>query len=387
MALSFPPNPVIGQQYQAPNGFTYTWDGTRWNASSGTGGSGGGGGGGGASIIFSNGTIVTATATSIDFVGNAVTATSSGTAVTVSIQGTATTAALGLIKLGTGLTGLDDGTVTVDPSNLANWTDSYTIQNSTDSTSILTASGTRDNIDAVVQPKGAGANQATSDGDKRGQYATDWQKVPLTFNRVASGNYAVIGGGSGNKASALHAVIIGGNDNTADSDYSTVLGGRNGRTDGITGAVIIPGNAATIPVQAGIYMLSAETTDNNVVTLTTDGTGIPTATNQLTLKDNTAMYIRGTVVAKEFEKYRGEVWSWHFEGAIRRDVGSTTTDFSPAGLLPVINLTTGINTASNWLLTLDIDNTNGSLVVAARGGSAQRVRWSCRIDTTEVRDA
>ena len=32
MALNFPTNPYVGQQYDAPNGIIYTWDGTKWNA-------------------------------------------------------------------------------------------------------------------------------------------------------------------------------------------------------------------------------------------------------------------------------------------------------------------------------------------------------------------
>jgi len=32
MALNFPPNPYVGQQYDAPNGSIYTWDGTKWNS-------------------------------------------------------------------------------------------------------------------------------------------------------------------------------------------------------------------------------------------------------------------------------------------------------------------------------------------------------------------
>ena len=32
MALNFPPNPYVGQQYDASNGAVYTWDGTKWNS-------------------------------------------------------------------------------------------------------------------------------------------------------------------------------------------------------------------------------------------------------------------------------------------------------------------------------------------------------------------
>jgi hypothetical protein len=384
MALSFPPNPVIGQQYQAPNGYTYTWDGSRWSASQGTGGSGGGGGAGGAAIVFSNGVLVTQTATSLNFVGAVVTATSSGSAVDVNINLPATTSTLGVVKVGPTLTIDVDGILNSTAGNLANWEESSQYHNWTDGASIFTPVSIKDNVDAVIATKGSGSHRGTADGAVRGQFATDWQKVLGSFDKIASGNYSIIGGGSLNKAAGLHSIVVGGNNNTADSDYSVVLGGHNGNTNGITGATIIAGGTPAYS-QGGVYILSAETFDDNIVQLTTDGASA-TSSNQITLKDNTAVYVRGIVVAKEYQKYRGEVWSWKFEGVVRRDVGSTTTDFAPSGLLPNIMLTPGTNTASNWLLTLDIDNQSGNLVVEAHGGAAQHVRWSARIDTVEVND-
>jgi hypothetical protein len=382
MALSFPLNPQIGDQYQAPNGTTYTWDGIRWNASSSSSGSSGGGSGGGAAIVFSNGTLVTTTATSLNFVGSVVTATNSGTAVSVNINIPATTSTLGVVKVGPSLVVAQDGQLDTLSGNF--WAANINVANTSQANTYWTPVGSQSDIDATILPKGTGANRASTSGDLRGQFATDWQKVLGGNDKVASGSYAIIGGGSLNKASGLHSIVVGGNNNIADSDYSTVLGGRNGTTNGITGATIIAG-ATPAYAQGGIYILGADTVDDSITTLTTDGaTAIPA--NQITLKDNSALYIRGIVVAKEYQKYRGEVWSWKFEGVVRRDVGSTTTDFAPSGLLPNIMLTPGINTASNWLLTLDIDNQTGSLVLEARGGAAQHVRWSARIDTTEVYD-
>ena len=394
MALSFPLNPLVGQTYTGPNGVTYQWDGSKWVAQGTSSGSGGGGGGGGgASSIFSNGTLITTTATQIDFVGSTVTATSSGTLVSVriSLPNPATTSSLGVVKVGPTLTVTGDGTLNSIAGNLADWTESYQGRSITNAASIFTAIGTVDNIDAALVTKGTGAHLGSSGGNSRGQYATDWQKVTGSVDNVASGDYAVIGGGSLNKASQLHSIVIAGNNNLADATYSTVLGGRGGNTNGITGATIIPGaaglqHASSGVAQAGVYLLSGESFNNSVITLTTDGTGSPTSNNQLTLKDNSAVHFRGMVIAKEYQKYRGEVWTWTFEGAIRRDVGSTTTDFAPSAILPPISLQYGINTASNWGLLLDIDNQHGALVIKARGGSTQHIRWVCRLDTIETSD-
>ena len=104
MALSFPINPQIGDEYVAPNGYIYTWDGTRWLVS------------GSADLqyvgaplsIEDEGVSLTTSTISINFVGNGVDVASTSTgSVTVTIQAvpltTATTATLGGIRLGHGL--------------------------------------------------------------------------------------------------------------------------------------------------------------------------------------------------------------------------------------------------------------------------------------------
>lgn len=395
MALSFPPNPQPGDLYQAPNGTTYVWNGTYWAAQSSGGGSGGGAGGGsgGAAIVLANGTTVTYTATSLNFVGAVITASVTGTSVSINVNHPATTSSLGVVQVGPTLTIDGAGVLNSQPGNLADWTESVHSYNSTDGSSIFTPTGSKDNLDAVIAVKGLGAHVGVNDGNKRGHYATDWQKIIVNQDAVASGDYAVIGGGSLNKATSVHSVIIGGNKNLSDSNYGVVLGGNSGHTAGIVGAVVIPGFATggvrteVGGVQGGVYMFGGETTDGSFHTMTTDGSFTPTAANQLTLRDNTAIHFTGKVVAKEFKKYRGEVWSWTFEGTIRRDVGSTTTDFIPSAVAPVVSVVQGISTASGWQCVLDIDNANGSLVIKAKGNASQTIRWACRLDTVEVHDA
>lgn len=390
MALSFPSNPTIGQQYQASNGFTYTWNGTVWEASVGSGGSSGGGSsGGGAAIVFTNGTLVTQTATSLNFVGSVVTATNSGTAVTIDIVNPATPTSLGLVQIGLGLNVTQSGIISVANQY---WQASSEIYNSTDSVNIYTPTGSSVNISTAIVPTGAGASLATTIGNERGQYATDWQKVLTNNIQVASGNYSVIGGGSLNAATNLHAVIVGGNKNLADGEYTTILGGQSGATRGITGATIIPGaatgGARGTPgtAQAGFYMFGAETYDSNLVTMTTDGTNSVSTSNQLILVDNSAYYIKGKIIAKAYQTYRGQVSSWTFEGAIRRDVGSTTTDFVPSAVAPVVNLTGNLSTSSNMIVNLNINNALGSLEINVAGLASTHIRWACLLETVEITD-
>lgn len=396
MALSFPTNPIPNQIYQAPNGVTYVWNGSYWaNSGGGSGGAGSGGsgsGGGGASVVLANGTTVTYTATSINFIGSVVTATNSGTNVLLYINNTATTSTLGLVQVGNTLNISGTGVLNANPGNLTYWQESFVNYNTdTNSASILSAISSLPNADAIIIPKGAGAHVGAASGNQRGQYATDWQKIN-TATSIASGNYAVIGGGSFNKASGLLSTIPGGSKNLADAPYSIVLGGQSGSTNGITGAVIIPGfatgglYASPGGAQGGVYMFGGQTTDNGYYTLTTDGSLSPTAGNQLTLKDNSAIHVRGMIVAKQYQTYRGKTEGWFFEGILRRDVGSTTTDFVPSSVAPTI---TSINTisTSGWAVNLNINNSIGSLVIQVKGSTSTQVRWSCRLDTVEVFDA
>ena len=108
------------------------------------------------------------------------------------------------------------------------------------------------NADIALVAKGTGATLAqvpdgtVAGGDKRGIYATDWQKLRSFQTHVASGNYSVIsggernrsttdycsvGGGYANDASNIRATIGGGYINTASGNSATVAGGnQNGAT-------------------------------------------------------------------------------------------------------------------------------------------------------------
>ena len=108
---------------------------------------------------------------------------------------------------------------------------------------LATGSGT--NIDAVFQPKGTGAflaqlpDSATTGGNKRGCYAVDLQMIRPAAACVASGPFASIAGGCGNKAGECGFVgggvlnsasywgsVTGGCSNSANSNWAHVGGGH-----------------------------------------------------------------------------------------------------------------------------------------------------------------
>jgi len=216
MALSFPPNPQPGDTYVAPNGYTYTWDGSKWYVSS----SGQSSGGSGPFTVKDEGNIVNTATTILNFVGSAITATSTGSQVNITVSAqeltTATTSTLGGVKIGTGINIDSSGTISVQ-EGLSYWVESNTVVDSSQTAIVsLLVSGTQTNIDAVIKAQGLGAIANDDAGDKRGEYAVDWQKIRTNTADVASGNYSVISGGSFNKASGLHSIIIGGNNNVND---------------------------------------------------------------------------------------------------------------------------------------------------------------------------
>ena len=391
MALSFPPNPDIGDTYVAPNGYTYTWDGTKWYVSS----SGTSSGGSGPFTVKDEGNIVNTTTTILNFVGNAITATSTGSQVNITVSAqdltTATTATLGGVKIGTGISITSSGTISVR-EGLQYWTESKTVVDSSQTAVVsLIVTGTQTNIDAVLKAQGLGAVANDDTGNKRGEYAVDWQRIRSTADQVASGNFSVIAGGSFNQATGLHSVVVGGNNNTADADYALVLGGVNGNARGIKGAVIVPHYAtggqsnSSGKIQTGHYLLGGDTVlSASPVDLTTDSSGNIDATNQITLVDNSAIYFSGTVIAKElYPTANPEIVVWDLKGTVYRNAGNSTTN-----LLSIVNPTIiNGNTATTWQLSVSTENNIGCLLVQVQGPSDKQVRWVAKIETIELADA
>jgi len=391
MALSFPPNPSIGDTYQAPNGYTYTWDGTKWYVSS--GGSGGGGGGGAGSLtVEKDGVTVNSSATSLDFIGVWFTVTSSLSNALIEITPPiATTSSLGTVKIGSGIFIDGQGSISVN-EGLYYWDESYSIIVNTQSAVIsLFPNAGQPNIDAVYGTKGSGATVGSTGGNKRGEYATDWQKVRGQNYQVASGDYSVISGGSFNEASALHSVVIGGNLNINTGSYGVILGGSRGTTRGIIGSVVTPGFATgglqgePGAMQTSVFVLGGYTYSSSPIRLSTNGNPTPSASNQIAAGDNSSMWFKGTVMARDQISKDTAVWS--FEGLMTQSTGSNTTDFYPPGVPPTVTKVTATSTATNsWDIVLDIDNITGCLVVEATGDAVNELRWAGKVETIEITD-
>jgi hypothetical protein len=391
MALSFPVNPQIGDTYVAPNGYTYTWDGTKWFVSS----SGQTAGGTSPITIKDEGVAVNTQTTTINFIGSAITATTTGSQVNITVTAepltTATTSTLGGVKIGSGIS-INNGVISVR-EGLQYWTESKTVVDETASTISLIVNSIETNVTAVIKSKGSGATTNDAAGDFRGEFAVDWQRIRGADTEVASGNFSVISGGSFNKATGLHSVVVGGNNHTNDADYAVILGGVNGNTRGIKGAVITPGLAtggasnANGTIQSGLYILGGETASSSPISLTTDGNPTVTAQNLLTLVDNSAVYFKGTVMGKEINVETPEIAVWNIEGVIKRQVDSTTTNYYYVGVFPPsAQLVEAINSNTAWSVILDLDNTLGSMLINVQGQTGRTIRWTAKLETIEITD-
>ena len=151
----------------------------------------------------------------------------------------------------------------------------------------LFAQGSDTNIPLVLSPKGTGALQAqqtdstATGGNARGANAVDWQTNRGAAGQVASGQYAVVAGGSRNQSSgdysftgsgfnnsnqAYMGVIAGGQNNTNQGTYSFVGGGQLNSAQGIY-TVIGGGWTNTGTGQAAVTTQSATANATTTITL------------------------------------------------------------------------------------------------------------------------
>ena len=290
----------------------------------------------------------------------------------------------------------------------------------------ITAAGATTHADLSLRPKGSGALTArvadnAAGGNKRGFGAVDWS----TFGdgpAVASGNYAVIGGGSGNTSSGDHSTVAGGTSGEALYSFSTVGGGTGNKahasratvSGGHTNLALVFG--ATVPggmnaeasqhcklayaggyfssmgdAQFGLCVQRAKTSTNTAVALVlNDSTGsIYDATSILSLKNFQVLRFTidlaansSPIGANQDFNYGTLAGMWTITGAIRRANGMATTAI--VGTPTVVAASVDPELAGVSFTVLAETATYGSLQVTATGLASTFIRWCATIMTTEV---
>jgi hypothetical protein len=262
-------------------------------------------------------------------------------------------------------------------------------------------------VDVALSPKGTGAKLAQipdatiAGGNKRGNYATDWQTSRTTNAQVASASYSTVLGGrnntadgdsgtaggyqssaNGNYSAALgflsNAAGIGsialGYNTTADGAYSAVLGYRadnKGRPSSLTigGYNVSDGGH---PFQTNIQNVSTETIDATPTVLTGYSSSY-IYQNRMDINSAYAfkiMLIAGVTGA-------GDTKAWELTGCIKRATGVPT--LVGAVTKTVIAADTG---AATWDCDIVIDT--DAFTVQATGQDATTIRWTASIYTAEM---
>ena len=306
------------------------------------------------------------------------------------------------------------------------------------------------NIDVALVAKGQGAtlahipNGLTSGGNKRGIFATDWQKSRANAAGVASGTYSTISGGAANSASgnysfvgsgqnntastgthatvcggyinaasATYAFVGGGTNNTASGGQASVLGGDNNAASGFVSSIvggkngvansdfgfIGGGNRGTSRGIAGYTVFpasnipiadSAGITQTALLLLATQTTNA-TATVLTSNLSAAAATNQVTLPNNSAYYFRGSVIagvtgagnskSWTFEGAIKRGASAGTTAIVGTVIINTIAQDAG---ASAWSIAITANTTLGCIAVTVTGAAATTIRWVAKIETTEM---
>jgi len=335
--------------------------------------------------------------------------------------------------------------------------------NDTVSVDSFTAAASTTNADIALVPKGSGAllgqipDNATTGGNKRGAYATDWQRVRGAATDIAAGDYSTIGGGSYNFTTAAgsyatitggynnectaqyataggegadgdgetsvafgknltaaaissvalgaahyasgdysaaiggyatsaggdHSAIIGSYIGYAQADHSIVLGGSRGQTGTVVGRCVIP--ACDSPVattdwasQSSILLCGRQTTSATTTSLGSDSTTVD-ANNILTLRNNSAFYVKGSCIAGVTGA--GNTKAWTFEAVIKRGASASTTTFVGSVIKNVIAYDSG---AAAWDINVVADTSLGGIRVEVTGAASTTIRWVTKFESTET---
>ena len=235
---------------------------------------------------------------------------------------------------------------------------------------------------------GGAANHATNSrstvaGGAENRASGGWSLVGSGQNNTASGDYSSVVGGFSNTASADHSSIAGGLGNIADGVRSFVSGGSRGTTRLISGNHVFaacdsPISATTGGTQSALLLLGRETLDATATVLTSN-TSAASATNQVTLPNNSAYYFKGSVIAGVTGGGNSKAWS--FEGAIKRGANAASTAIVGTVVLNTIAQDAG---ASAWTIAITADTTNGAIAVTVTGAASTTIRWMAKIETTEM---
>lgn len=249
----------------------------------------------------------------------------------------------------------------------------------------LLATNAATNVDVAITPKGTGAfslqvaDNSTAGGNKRGTKAVDLQLQRSGPTEVASGanSFAV---GSASTASGPVSISLGSR-NIANSTNSVVLGGQYGTARNVIGNRVYPAAFGTTlgARQFTNIIVSGDTADAAANYITSDGTGNQlSATCNIVLPDNSAFYIKGTVIAGITGG--GLTKSWDINCVAVRGAGASTTR-----LIAYTNTSIFADSGTTaWNAYPSATLVFGGVNIIVIGQATTNIRWVGNFQVTEM---
>lgn len=264
----------------------------------------------------------------------------------------------------------------------------------------------------------SGASSTVVNGFRNTASAND-SFIASGYLNSASGLYSFVGAGQSNNATSTYATVINGYANNATSSY-TFTGGFGSIASGTrafsygeycyaTGAysLAIGSNnqaASDSSVALGVYANSFNVIGRFV--FGTSGSNYTTGTSQasklvltnlsisatpielavqntisdarynLTLQDNQAMRVKGSIIGKQSGTLN--VGAWDFDYVIVRGVGVGTTTIVVANVNVVTNIPA-------WgTPTITADTARGYASIKVVGAATTNIRWSATVESVEI---
>lgn len=215
----------------------------------------------------------------------------------------------------------------------------------------------------------ASSNYSTVGGGQYNSVSTaGWGVISGGYNNGVTGKYAAILGGKDGTASNLYSTVLNGLDNTSSARYATVLNGELVTADKAGQIAFNAGDGAT---QVNFLIATASTYSTNTSNLEPGNT-------KMTIPVDTAWAFTAHIIAKE--QGAGNAIEFFRKGIIMNNGGTTTI-----GTVDTIGTDRTIGSPGVWTVAITADNTNDALQIAGTGaGTYTQIKWVAKVDIAEV---
>lgn len=244
----------------------------------------------------------------------------------------------------------------------------------------------------------SGGNRAAVAIGDNNTVSSNWNVAIGADNSVTASSGTAMALGRSNTVSGTTSIAIGQSNTvsgtdakafslyaTANAEQSTVIGGGWATANSVMGATVFGFRYGTFetsfspaPAMHSFVHLRCETTDGTTTRITANAASA-SATNQRTLRNNSAVAFDGKITVRN--NATGDMKAWLIKGAIKRGANAAATALVGTPTVEVLGADTG---ASSWTIALSADTTNGALAVDVTGAAATTLRWAAVVHSVEI---